>query len=240
MNDLRPRALWIGAALPPQEAVEEAGYALCGHARDAFEGLRLLRLLQPELALADAILPGADGVAFAQEFSNLPLYVRPPLLLLLLPGAPLIERELLPDLGAAVIEKPATAQSILGAVAALQAKGPVLPPRKAIKLDVLLDALGVPAHPGRDCLRAAVRIVWADRFKMRGMARTLYPQAGAACGLTGAQAERAIRHVIDVAFRTGDMVQQQKIFGDTIDARRGRPTCGEMIAQLADILRWEG
>ena len=29
-------------------------------------------------------------------------------------------------------------------------------------------------------------------------------------------------------------------FGDTIDAKRGSPTCGEMIAQIADILRWEG
>ena len=46
--------------------------------------------------------------------------------------------------------------------------------------------------------------------------------------------------LVDAAWRAGDIDQQQKIFGDTIDARRGRPTCGEMIAQLADILRWEG
>jgi hypothetical protein len=46
--------------------------------------------------------------------------------------------------------------------------------------------------------------------------------------------------VIEVAWRTGEIDEQARIFGDTIDARRGRPTCGEMIAQLADILRWEG
>ena len=50
----------------------------------------------------------------------------------------------------------------------------------------------------------------------------------------------AMRHAIDVAWRTGEIEQQQAIFGDTIDARRGKPTCGEMIALLADILRWEG
>ena len=50
----------------------------------------------------------------------------------------------------------------------------------------------------------------------------------------------AICHVIDCAFRTGEIERQHRIFGDTIDARRGKPTGGEMIAQLADILRWEG
>ena len=59
-------------------------------------------------------------------------------------------------------------------------------------------------------------------------------------GMTPAQAERAIRYVIDAAWRTGAMEEQNRIFGDTIDARRGRPPCGEMIAQLAEHLRWEG
>ena len=68
----------------------------------------------------------------------------------------------------------------------------------------------------------------------------VYPEAARPLGGTPAQAERAIRHVIEVAWRRGDIEAQNELFGDTIDARRGRPTCGEMIAQLADILRWEG
>ena len=59
-------------------------------------------------------------------------------------------------------------------------------------------------------------------------------------GADARHVERAIRHVIDVAWRSGEMEAQYKIFGDTIDAKRGSPTCGEMIAQIADILRWEG
>ena len=57
---------------------------------------------------------------------------------------------------------------------------------------------------------------------------------------TQEQAERAMRYAIDAAWRTGQIDNQHRIFGDTIDARRGKPTCGEMIAQLAEELRWEG
>ena len=56
----------------------------------------------------------------------------------------------------------------------------------------------------------------------------------------GDEGANTLRHVIDAAWRTGEIEQQHRLFGDTIDARRGKPTCGEMIAQLAEELRWEG
>ena len=83
-------------------------------------------------------------------------------------------------------------------------------------------------------------LVWADRRLLRALKAALYPRACLGTGLTPVQAERAIRHVIDVAWREGAIEQQHRIFGETIDARRGKPTCGEMIAQLAEELRWEG
>ena len=107
------------------------------------------------------------------------------------------------------------------------------------RLEALLDALGVPEHPGRECLRRAVALAWADRRTLRALRASLYPRACAETGLTPVQAERAIRHAIDVAWREGAIEQQHRVFGETIDARRGKPTCGEMIAQLAEELRWE-
>ena len=80
----------------------------------------------------------------------------------------------------------------------------------------------------------------AHRIINRALRDALYVPVARETNLTPAQVERAMRHAIEVAWRTGEIEQQHRIFGDTIDARRGKPTCGEMIAQLADILRWEG
>ena len=109
--------------------------------------------------------------------------------------------------------------------------------------------LGSKLFPGRD-ITVEEKIETGDakldrdiadgKARLQNLRDRVYPDAAKPLGRTGAQAERAIRHVIEAAWRTGEIDRQQAIFGDTVDARRGRPTCGEMIAQLADILRWEG
>ena len=239
MNQFRS-ALWVGASEPARDAIAGAGYALVGRARGVAEGLERIRALEPALALVDSVLPGGDGAAFAARVAKTPLNRRPDLLVMRVPGmrAPGIAG--LEARGAALIDKPPTADMILEAVEALSRGRDRLPAGKSERLEALMDALGIPAHPGRACLAAAVALVWRDRGALSALNAALYPKAGRARGMTGPQTERAIRHVIETAWRTGDMAAQQRIFGDTIDARRGRPTCGEMIAQLADILRWEG
>ena len=221
-----------------REALEGAGFALVGVARTAGETLDMARALQPELVLADAVLPGGDAVWLAEQLACAPMNVYPALLVMLPEGLGVPGLERLPRFGAAAVEKPLRAGDIERALRAIPPD--VLPPRKALRLETLLNALGVPAHPGRQALFHAVALGLRDRRRLDNLRDGIYPLAGAACGMSAAQAERAMRHVIDTAWRTGEIEQQQRIFGDTIDARRGRPTCGEMIAQLADILRWEG
>jgi len=139
----------------------------------------------------------------------------------------------------AVIDAPPDADGLGRALSRL-APGPgSLPPGQAARLKALLDGLGVPNHPGRACLARAVALVWRDCRRLQSLRRGLYPEVARGLPLSPAQVERAIRHVIDVAWRTGEIERQHRIFGDTIDARRGKPTCGEMIAQLAEELRWE-
>lgn len=243
MDGHRVRAVLAG--LPDGDAaaasaLAEAGCDVIGRAAGGASALALVRDTEPDLVLADAVLPGMDGVEFVRRARRLKLNLHPAILLMRLPGLLLPGEDQLAALGAAAIGKPPTAEAILGAFAQLDARPMPLPADKAARLAGLLDALGVPEHPGRTCLMHAVALAWGDRRRLRAMKDGLYPTAGRLSGMAPAQAERAIRYVIDAAWRTGSMEQQQKIFGDTIDARRGRPTCGEMIAQLADILRWEG
>ena len=240
MNTPQTRTLWVGAFPPPAEVLEKAGLNVTARAASGTEGLRLLRECAPEAVLISATLPGMDGLRFAELASATPLNTRPALLILSPSGMALPGRERLSGLNAAIVPMPATPESLRNALEALRSRSPKLPRRQAARLEALLDALGVPRHPGRESLALAVALAWQDRRKLHALGDVLYPETGALCGKSAAQVERAIRHVIDAAWRDGDMVQQQRIFGDTIDARRGRPTCGEMIAQLADILRWEG
>lgn len=222
------------------DALAAAGFEVAAEAHSAREVLPMLRLHRPRLLLAEAVLPGGDGVSLARDIVAASLDLYPHLLLVLPPRLALPGLEALDDLGAALVDGPPTPGGILDAVAALRARDTRLPPAQCARLQGLLDRLGVPDHPGREMLRGAVGLVWRDRSRLRNLRDRVYPDAARPLGRTGAQAERAIRHVIDAAWRTGEIDEQQRIFGDTIDARRGRPTCSEMIAQLADILRWEG
>ena len=222
------------------DALARAGFSLAGRASDGAKALALVREAQPDLLLADAILPGIDGAALAERIRGLPLNVQPAILIARLPGCALPGEDRLEALGAAAIDKPPEAGAILSALAKLEDRGPAMPAALAARLEALLDALGVPEHPGRECLRRGVALAWADRRRLYPLKARLYPQIARLTGRDPAQAERAMRYAIDAAWRSGDIAQQHKIFGDTIDARRGRPTCGEMVAQLAEKLRWEG
>ena len=232
--------LFSGDAPAVEAALAGAGFSPVRRAPDAVRALGLIREWEPSLALADAVLPGMDGVAFARRARQLKLNAHPAILLVRLPGLRLPGADALGALGAAWIDRPLTAQAVAAAFGALAERPLPLPADKAARLEALMDALGVPDHPGRACLACAVTLAWGDRSRLSAMKSRLYPMAARMAGSTPAQAERAIRYAIDAAWRTGSMEQQQRIFGDTVDARRGRPTCGEMIAQLADILRWEG
>ena len=240
MDTTRRRAVVASFAPGLSEALDAAGFDLAGRAADAAAALRLTRELQPDLLACDAILPGMDGVALARRVRSARLNAQPAILLLAPRGLRLPGEGALPRLGAKLLATPAGADELARALEAACALPIPLPEDRAARLEALMDALGVPEHPGRACLKGAVALAWADRRRLGALRRDLYPAAARGAGLSPEQCERAIRHVIDVAWRTGEIEQQHRIFGDTIDARRGKPTSGEMIAQLAEELRWEG
>ena len=231
--------LYDGRVQALDKALADCGYALAGLAPDGATGLGLLQALQPRLALVNAALPGMDGVDFAKRVRALRLVVQPDILLLAPPGLRLPERDSLPALGVVALESPVDADRLKAVLNALCKRPRALPEDKAARLKSLLDALGVPLHRGRDCLFLAVALAWRDAGRVASLKDGIYPEVARQTGLTVAQVERAVRYAIDAAWRNGAIEHQHRIFGDTIDARRGKPTCGEMIAQLAEELRWE-
>ena len=54
---------------------------------------------------------------------------------------------------------------------------------------------------------------------------------------TPARVERAICHLIEVTWSRGDLDILEKYFGNTVSASRGKPTNGEFIARMANVVK---
>ncbi len=219
----------------------EAGVELAAFARDGQTAWNLLLEHRPDLLVSDQELPVLDGALLMRRaLCGFALPVRPAALLIHYPEFPVPDRRALEDAGVVLVEKPLRTGDFIESIERMRNAPPRFPPEARARADQLLDALGVPQHAGRNCLRAAILLCAGDVRSLHNLHGRVYPVVGELCGLTPQQAERAMRHAIDLAWRSDQVDNQYRIFADTIDAGRGQPTCGEMISRLADILRLEG
>lgn len=237
MHAFRARA--VAASALPEEAEALRGMLLrVGFSETicVYDGQSAVRQAQraaTDAIVADAVLPGLDGRAMAQRISSLPLNVYPAVILLSPKG-------IRPTDADCVLEKPLCESDLTFALEK------TIPGRRSVPLQKrrmaveALERLGVPELPGREYLVRAIEMAWMDSRLLRQLTVALYPAVAEEAGKDRRHVERAMRRAIDEAWRSGAMEAQYELFGDTIDARRGSPTLGEMIARIADILRWEG
>ena len=219
----------------------DAGVALDCMCEDGLSAFSALKSFRSELLVSDAFLSGMEGQALAKRaLCSFDLPVRPAVLVLHDGHYPLPDREQLDRCGAVFLEHFASPADFTAAVEQLRSTEIRFTDQELYSANMLLDTLGVPVHPGRDCLRLAALFCAADQRFEHKLSVQLYPMVGKACGINARQAERAMRHVIGLAWKSDKFDNQYRIFADTIDAGRGQPTCSEMILRLADILRSEG
>ena len=102
---------------------------------------------------------------------------------------------------------------------------------------ILLE-LGSPDHlVGHPYVIRAIQLVMSDRLYINSITFGLYPQLAVEFDTTPARVERAIRHLIEVTWARGDLDILEKYFGNTVSASRGKPTNGEFIARLANVVK---
>lgn len=102
---------------------------------------------------------------------------------------------------------------------------------------ILLE-LGAPDHlVGHPYVIRAILLVIGDRLYINNITFGLYPQLAVEFDTTPARVERAIRHLIEVTWCRGDLDVLDKYFGNTISASRGKPTNGEFIARMANVVK---
>lgn len=239
MDALRKRAV-VASALPVESMriqwhLQAAGFSEVECVSDGLSALRQVQNNLTDLVVADAVLPILDGPMLAARVSQMSLQVYPAVMLLT--PSDICPKNTVAD---SVLKRPLSPEMFVNEARSLIPERRKAPGKKRERAAEALDAIGIPRHCGRDYLLRAIEIVWLDSRLLKALTTRLYPAIAEQFGADSRHVVRAIRHVIDEAWRGGEIEAQYKLFGDTIDAKRGSPTCGEMIAQIADILRWEG
>lgn len=231
-EDLRKKLAFLLAA---------NGISLLDAAADGLSAENALLETNPDLLVADVHLPFKDGCALAERVcTDRGFQYHPAVLLICRQEFPVPRRAKLEEMGAVFLVWPASAESLRAALAMLESKSAAISGERAKRADELLGALGFPDHSGTRALRYAAVLCAQDERLLHRRNQRLYPMVGEIIDLSPQAVERALRHAIGAAWQSNQFENQDRIFADTVDAGRGQPTCGEMIARLADILRLEG
>lgn len=102
----------------------------------------------------------------------------------------------------------------------------------------LLLELGVPEHLGGHPFAVqAIVLVAQNRSYIDNITFGLYPQLATKFDSTPARVERSIRHLIEVTWARGDLEVLAHFFGNSITSKRGKPTNGEFLARMANIVK---
>ena len=102
---------------------------------------------------------------------------------------------------------------------------------------ILLE-LGAPDHLlGHSYVIQAVLLVLHDRMYINNITFALYPQLAARFDTTASRVERAIRHLVEVTWDRGDLDVLMHYFGNTVSPQKGKPTNGEFIARLTNVVK---
>ena len=218
------------------EALTGAGWTVALRTDDGEKALAACRTVRPDAVIADLVLPGLDGKSLAKRVRSLNLPLRPAVVICVWPGM----EPVLPFPGAALAHKPETPEEILRLLRETRPENRTAPEETQRYLDGILNRLGVPEHPGRVYLADAAFLAGENRGYLSRLTAELYPVVARRNDVGADAVERAMRHVIEEAFSHGNLEEQYRLFRDTIDAAKGKPTCGEMIAQLSELLRMEG
>jgi two-component system response regulator (stage 0 sporulation protein A) len=213
------------------------------------EALDLLATTKPDVMLLDIIMPHLDGIAVLERLvqSGEP---RPKVIVLTALGQEQITQRVI-ELGANYyVLKPFNLETLATRIRQLANNEPVnvsmvkggenKVANLEAKVSNFLHELGIPANiRGYVYLREAICLVTEENELINGVTKILYPMIAKQHKTTPSRVERAIRHAIEVAWGRGNLEAINRVFGFTVDTRRGKPTNSEFIAMVADRMRLE-
>ena len=104
----------------------------------------------------------------------------------------------------------------------------------------ILVELGVPANlQGFKYLQKCIVNVIQDPSKIKKVTKKLYPIIGDNYNVNGSVVERSIRHATDIAYFKTGFKSLPKLFGLEENYVDSKPTNCELIAMIAEALRFK-
>lgn len=104
----------------------------------------------------------------------------------------------------------------------------------------ILIELGVPVNLlGFKYLQECVLKVIEEPGKIKKVTKRLYPEIGLLFDVNGAVVERSMRHATDIAYFKTRFKSLHKLFGLDSDQLNYKPTNCELIAMIAEALRFK-
>ncbi len=189
--------------------------------------------LLPRLILVHALAAGLDASAAAAQVDRLRLSRRPAIVYLVPSYLP---ERMTRDMRPRVDAQPDA--DTLRACVAETLPLPVRPEDEA-RAERLLAEMNIAPGENRRRLAYAVALVLNDAANARRLKRLVYPAVAGHFYTTPRRVEDGLRRAIDAAWTTGDSERQYALFGNTIDASRGKPTTASLLATAAELLRQE-
>lgn len=226
-----------------------------GGALDGAEAYRLIREKQPDVAIVDMVMPKVDGFTLIEQIKRDKLIRKEPQFILTTP----VHNEKI--MAAAFrmgisyfLLKPYDPQVLTNRVKQLTGIENSCVPENGIFADEglktcgeteseteirnMLRELGVPAHlRGYRYMVTAIQAVMEDEKMLECVTKVLYPLIAKEHGSTASRVERALRHAVEVAWNRGSSEAQDRLFGNTVSTRRGKPTNSEFIAVVSNCIR---
>ena len=230
-------AIVMADAIALSEMVNMIG--LMGHEtvfaiRRGDQALSLLHEQVCDALIIDITLSGLDGLGVIKHLRESPPLVMPAAILLS-PAAMKIRasgacRSLLKPID------PNALREALESIAPMDRLAPIhCDPDRILDL---LQSLGFRRRMrGTRHLMRCIELSARDGRLLQALTKTLYPLAAQACDTTADRLAHAMRRAIETAWSHGDIEQQHRMFGYTIDEQRGRPTAGMLIARIAQQIR---
>lgn len=241
VDDNRDFAQMVEEFLTKQSDIEVVGIGYNGA-----EALELVATLKPDVMLLDIIMPHLDGIGVLEQLA-LKDGPKPKVIMLTALGQEQITKRVI-ELGANYyVLKPFNLETLVTRIRQLDNNQPMATAtmyneQKTLNLDAkisnFLHELGIPANiRGYVYLRTGIALVTEENELINSITKILYPMIAAEYKTTPSRVERAIRHAIEVAWGRGNIDVITRVFGFTVDTRRGKPTNSEFIAIVADRMR---
>lgn len=222
-----------------RDEIEKTGEFSVVPARDGNEVLELIQAHHIDVLIMDAVLPGVDGLTVLRRLTEWESAPETIMISAFISDPVLSEAA---ELGVAYfLPKPFEVGALLDKVRGLPPHARRSGQRSpTVLVTAMLREIGMPASlKGYPYVRDAVLLAMQDASLLHAVTKVLYPSIAKRHRTTASCVERSIRHAIEEAWNRGDPEKLHAYFGSQIGSTKRKPTNGEFIAAITDLLTVE-